>query len=74
MRALVSGDGLNVFRAVLKSAAAVIVTLFGAAAAQAQAPGEAPGGEANLIFWEWTATNFCYSGSCSASLDWYSAW
>jgi K(+)-stimulated pyrophosphate-energized sodium pump len=58
MRALVSGDGLNVFRAVLKSAAAVIVTLFGAAAAQAQAPGEAPGGEANLKLPDLSQVNF----------------
>jgi K(+)-stimulated pyrophosphate-energized sodium pump len=48
MRALLSGDGLNLFRTMLKSVAAVLVMLFGAAAARAQAPGEAPGGEANL--------------------------
>ncbi|MGA2846198.1 MAG: sodium-translocating pyrophosphatase [Candidatus Acidiferrales bacterium] len=58
MRALVSGDGLKVFRAALKSAAAVIVTLFGAAAAQAQAPGEAPGGEANLKLPDLSQVNF----------------
>ena len=58
MRALVSGDGLSVFRAVLKSAAAVIVTLLGAAAAQAQAPGEAPGGEANLKLPDLSQVNF----------------
>src|SRR6202050_1144733 len=58
MRALVSGDGLNVFRAVLKSAAAVIVALLGAAAAQAQAPGEAPGGEANLKLPDLSQVNF----------------
>src|SRR6202522_3316326 len=58
MRALVSGDGLNVFRAVLKSAAAVIVTLLGAASAQAQAPGEAPGGEANLKLPDLSQVNF----------------
>jgi K(+)-stimulated pyrophosphate-energized sodium pump len=48
MRALVPCDGLNLFRTMLKSAAAVIAMLFGAAAAQAQPPGEVPGGEANL--------------------------
>ena len=58
MRALVSGDGLNVFRAMLKSAAAVIVALFSAAAAQAQAPGEAPGGEANLKLPDLSQVNF----------------
>src|ERR1700685_2432207 len=58
MRALVSGDGSKVFRAVLKSAAAVIVTLLGAAAAQAQAPGEAPGGEANLKLPDLSQVNF----------------
>ncbi len=58
MRALVSGDGLKVFRAVLKSAAAVIVTLLGAASAQAQAPGEAPGGEANLKLPDLSQVNF----------------
>ena len=58
MRALVSGDGSKVFRAVLKSAAAVIVTLLGATAAQAQAPGEAPGGEANLKLPDLSQVNF----------------
>src|ERR1700684_4431453 len=58
MRALVSGDGSKVFRAVLKSAAAVIVTLLGAACAQAQAPGEAPGGEANLKLPDLSQVNF----------------
>ena len=58
MRTLVSIDGLNVVRAVLKSAAAMMVMLFGAAAAQAQAPGEAPGGEANLKLPDLSQVNF----------------
>src|ERR1700684_1934375 len=58
MRALVSGDGSKVFRAVLKSAAAVIVTLLGATAAQAQAPGAAPGGEAHLKLADLSQVNF----------------
>jgi K(+)-stimulated pyrophosphate-energized sodium pump len=58
MRAFLSSDGLNVFRSLLKSAAAVIVMLFGAATAQAQAPGETPGGEANLKLPDLSQVNF----------------
>jgi K(+)-stimulated pyrophosphate-energized sodium pump len=58
MRALVPCDGLNLFRTTLKSAAAVIALLFAAAAAQAQAPGEAPGGEANLKLPDLSQVNF----------------
>jgi K(+)-stimulated pyrophosphate-energized sodium pump len=46
MRTRISREGLKPFGNMLKSAAAVIVMLFGAAVAHAQ--GETPGGEANL--------------------------
>jgi K(+)-stimulated pyrophosphate-energized sodium pump len=58
MRNLMSSEGMKPFGNMLKSAAAVIVTLLGAAAAQAQAPGEAPGGEANLKLPDLSQVNF----------------
>jgi K(+)-stimulated pyrophosphate-energized sodium pump len=45
-------------RAALKSAAGVFVMLLGAAAAYAQAPGEAPGGEANLKLPDLSSVDF----------------
>jgi K(+)-stimulated pyrophosphate-energized sodium pump len=45
-------------RAALKSAAGFFAMLFGAAAAFAQAPGEAPGGEANLKLPDLSSVNF----------------
>ena len=45
-------------RAALKSAAGFFVMLLGAAAAYAQAPGEAPGGEANLKLPDLSSVNF----------------
>jgi K(+)-stimulated pyrophosphate-energized sodium pump len=45
-------------RAALKSAAGFSVMLLGAAAAYAQAPGEAPGGEANLKLPDLSSVNF----------------
>jgi K(+)-stimulated pyrophosphate-energized sodium pump len=45
-------------RAALKSAAGFFAILLGAAAAYAQAPGEAPGGEANLKLPDLSSVNF----------------
>ena len=45
-------------RAALKSAAGFFVMLLGAAASYAQAPGEAPGGEANLKLPDLSSVNF----------------
>jgi K(+)-stimulated pyrophosphate-energized sodium pump len=58
MRTLLSREGLNSFRAMLKSAAGTIVMSLGAATARAQAPGEAPGGEANLKLPDLSQVNF----------------
>ncbi len=58
MRAFGSYRSLNVVRTVLKSAAGVISMLFGAAVTYAQAPGETPGGEANLKLPDLSAVNF----------------
>jgi K(+)-stimulated pyrophosphate-energized sodium pump len=49
---------LKFCRAALKSAAGFFVMLLGAAAAYAQAPGEAPGGEANLKLPDLSSVNF----------------
>ncbi len=56
MRTRISSEGLKLFGNMLKSAAAAIVMLFGAAAAHAQ--GEAPGGEANLKLPDLSQVNF----------------
>ncbi|HXN98965.1 MAG TPA: hypothetical protein VN881_07820, partial [Candidatus Acidoferrales bacterium] len=56
MRAFLSRERLSALRAMLKSAAAAIVMLFGAAAARAQ--GETPGGEANLKLPDLSQVNF----------------
>jgi len=58
MRALLSREGLSSFRAMLKFAAAAVVTLVGAATVRAQAPGETPGGEANLKLPDLSQVNF----------------
>ena len=58
MRALLSREGLNSFRAMLKSAAGAIVMLLGAGAVRAKAPGETPGGEANLKLPDLSQVNF----------------
>ena len=56
MRAFLSRERSNALRSMLKSAAAVIVVLFGATAAWAQ--GETPGGEANLKLPDLSQVNF----------------
>ena len=56
MRNLMSNEGLKLFSNMLKSPAAAIVMLFGAAAAHAQ--GETPGGEANLKLPDLSQVNF----------------
>src|SRR6202046_824515 len=56
MRAFLSREPSNALRSMLKSAAAVIVVLFGATAAWAQ--GETPGGEANLKLPDLSQVNF----------------
>ena len=58
MRTFGSYRGLNLLRTMLKSAAGLIVMLFGAAAIYAQAPGETPGGEANLKLPDLSQVNF----------------
>ena len=58
MRTLRSLGRWNFCRAALKSAAGFFVMLLGAAAAYAQAPGEAPGGEANLKLPDLSSVNF----------------
>jgi K(+)-stimulated pyrophosphate-energized sodium pump len=58
MRTLRSFDRWNFCRAALKSAAGFFVMLLGAAAAYAQAPGEAAGGEANLKLPDLSSVNF----------------
>jgi K(+)-stimulated pyrophosphate-energized sodium pump len=58
MRAFLSFSPLNFCRAALKSAAGFFVMLLGAAAAFAQAPGETPGGEANLKLPDLSSVNF----------------
>jgi K(+)-stimulated pyrophosphate-energized sodium pump len=58
MRALFSRESSSPFSSVLKSAAAAMAMLFGAVAVHAQAPGEAPGGEANLKLPDLSQVNF----------------
>ena len=58
MRTFLSFSDLKFCRAGLKSAAGFFVMLLGAAAAYAQAPGEAPGGEANLKLPDLSSVNF----------------
>jgi K(+)-stimulated pyrophosphate-energized sodium pump len=58
MRTLLSFERWNFCRAALKSAAGFFLMLLGAAAAYAQAPGEAPGGEANLKLPDLSSVNF----------------
>jgi K(+)-stimulated pyrophosphate-energized sodium pump len=58
MGTFLSFNDLKFCRAALKSAAGVFVMLLGAAAAYAQAPGEAPGGEANLKLPDLSSVNF----------------
>jgi K(+)-stimulated pyrophosphate-energized sodium pump len=58
MSTLRSFDRWNFCRAALKSAAGFFVMLLGAAAAYAQSPGEAAGGEANLKLPDLSSVNF----------------
>src|ERR1700693_1790130 len=58
MRTFISFSDWKFCRAALKSAAGFFVMLLGAAAAYAQAPGEAPGGEANLKLPDLSSVNF----------------
>jgi K(+)-stimulated pyrophosphate-energized sodium pump len=58
MLTFLSFSNLKFCRATLKSAAGFFVMLLGAAAAYAQAPGEAPGGEANLKLPDLSSVNF----------------
>src|SRR6202046_1512296 len=58
MRTLLSRQSSSPFSRVLKSAAAAMAMLLGAVAVQAQAPGEPPGGEANLKLPDLSQVNF----------------
>jgi len=58
MGTFLSWSDLKFCRAALKSAAGFFVMLSGAAAAYAQAPGETPGGEANLKLPDLSSVNF----------------
>jgi len=58
MRTLPSFNCSNFCRTALKSVTGFFVLLLGAAAAYAQAPGEAPGGEANLKLPDLSSVNF----------------